>query len=300
MPDLLPAPLPRRPVPLDGETAENYLRRLARANYQDRRRLTGYLSGNPNGGAPNLVLPETLAAATALPLSVIGRLHGLRYQRLGPYPNAGVRPACRRCAARRGILGPVPCRMPPDMVVCRRHQLWIGRAARTINQQLDVAEFPEVLQAQRRHHQLLHHWQWSTVDFARSRAEHVIHTAIDRGQWTDGQRQRLIGLDPHLWARVNPEAPASCRENYLLQRPIAVEIATYPDLIRLISRDLRARDQAWRERQDHLRAKIIAFGGDPAAADELTDPTRRTPTPPRRRRAGQHPRPTTGTAASAP
>ncbi len=37
-----------------------------------------------------------------------------------------LRPACRRCTARRGIAEPVACHLPPHLTVCRRHRLWIG------------------------------------------------------------------------------------------------------------------------------------------------------------------------------
>jgi len=62
-----------------------------------------------------------------------------------------LRPACRRCTARRGITGPIASRLPPHLTVCRRHRLWTGPAARTHAGQLDISPFPEILRAQRRH-----------------------------------------------------------------------------------------------------------------------------------------------------
>ncbi|MGE3284824.1 MAG: hypothetical protein AB7J32_01825, partial [Pseudonocardia sp.] len=159
MPNLLldqrPAPLPRRVAPIHHETVANYIRRLARANHLDHHRLLSYLCSRPRGGAETLVIPERLAAAAGLDLDLlIQRLHGLHPKQHGHTARAFVRPACRHCMARHGILEPVPCRLPPQLRVCPRHQLWIGPQVHHHADQLDVAPLPEILRTQRRHHRL--------------------------------------------------------------------------------------------------------------------------------------------------
>jgi hypothetical protein len=84
-----------------------------------------------------------------------------------------LRPACRRCTARLGITGPVPCQLPPHQTVCRRRQLWTGPSARTHAGQLDISQLPEVLRAQRRHIALLHHHQWRHAGDAVTGATHA-------------------------------------------------------------------------------------------------------------------------------
>ena len=90
---------------------------------------------------------ERLAAAAGQPLARIARLY---WDDPGLYlhdPDAFrrmLRPACRRCTARRGIAGPVACRLPPHLTVCRRHRLWTGPAARTYASQLDISPLPEI------------------------------------------------------------------------------------------------------------------------------------------------------------
>jgi hypothetical protein len=58
-----------------------------------------------------------------------------------------LRPACHRCTARYGIPEPVACHLPPHRRAWRRHRLWIGPAARTRANQLDISQLPEILRA---------------------------------------------------------------------------------------------------------------------------------------------------------
>ena len=144
-----------------------------------------------------------------------------------------LRPACRRCTARLGIAGPIACRLPPHQTVCRRHRLWTGPAARTHAGQLDVSQLPEILQAQRRHLAQLHRYQWQDVDAAISDAARAIHGALHAGVWTPGQRQRLRQLDPGTW----PQASGG----------LVIEIAIYPNIVRLAAHSLQAHDTSYRE-----------------------------------------------------
>ena len=148
-------------------------------------------------------------------------------------------PACRRCTARRGIAGPVLCRLPPHLTVCRHHRLWIGPAARSHAGQLDVSPFPEILRAQRRHlAQLRHHPPWQ-IEAAVSAAIRAIYQALREGTWIPGQRQRMQQLAAGTWdqalAGVLGGSPARPDDGH----PI-IEIAIYPDVVWLAARSLRA------------------------------------------------------------
>jgi len=102
---------------------------------------------------------ERPAAAAAQPLARIARPSGDDADLYLRDPDGFrqlLRPACRRCTARRGITAPIACRLPPHQTVCRRHRLWTGPAARTHAAQLDIGPLPEILQAQRRHLAQLH------------------------------------------------------------------------------------------------------------------------------------------------
>jgi hypothetical protein len=148
--------------------------------------------------------------------------------------------ACRRCTARRGIAGPVACRLPPHLTVCRRHRLWTGPAARTHAGQLDVSQLPEILHAQRQHAALSHHPDWRRFGTAISDATHTIRQAVRDGGWTPRQQQRLRCLGPgtctHAVAGANPGWPGNGPSDP------AIEIAIYPDFIRLATHTLRAPD----------------------------------------------------------
>ena len=166
---LPPRPLPRTVIPVPGEYYLDYTIRLADANHLELLELTGALDDPAavilHPGRRKQHRAERLAAAAGQPLARITRLYwddpGLylrdpdRFRRM-------LRPACRRCTARRGIAGPVACRLPPHQTVCRRHRLWTGPGAHTHASQLDISPFPEILRAERRHLAQLHHhpsWQ---------------------------------------------------------------------------------------------------------------------------------------------
>jgi hypothetical protein len=155
-----------------------------------------------------------------------------------------LRPACRRCTARRGITEPVACYLPPHLTVCRRHRLWIGPSARTDAGQLDVSQLPEVLGAQRRHLDLVYRHHWRHADDAISDAARAIGLAISAGTWTPHQERRLreLGICTRQQAApaVNPGWPDNGPGFP------ALEIAIYPDVIRLAARSLRACGASWR------------------------------------------------------
>jgi hypothetical protein len=244
---LPPRPLPRSVIPVPGEYHLDYIRRLAHANHLEFLELTDALD-DPAGvivhrGRWQQHQQERLAAAAGQPLARIARLWW-------PDPAAWLRdpegfrrmlrPACRRCTARRGIAEPVACHLPPHLTVCRRHWLWIGPSARSHAGQLDVSPFPEVLRAQRRHLAQLSRHHWREVDIAIREATHAIHRALGAGRWTPCQQQRLGQLDPGTLRQAARGAAPGWPDDG--PGNSAIEIAIYPDVIRLAARNLRVHD----------------------------------------------------------
>jgi hypothetical protein len=251
---LPPRPLPRTVTPVPGEYYLDYIARLADANHLELLELTDALDDPAavilDPGRRRQHQRERLAAAAGQPLARIARLYwddaGLYLRDPGRFRQL-LRPACRRCTARLGITGPIACRLPPHLTVCRRHRLWTGPAARSHAGQLDVSPFPEILRAQRRHLAQLHHHRWQDVEATISAATHAIYQALRDGTWIPGQRQRLEQLAPGTWERAlagvlagRPGGPDDGPGH-----PV-VEIAIYPDVVWLTARSLRAHSASHR------------------------------------------------------
>ena len=143
--------------------------------------------------------------------------------------------------ARRGIAGPIACRLPPHLTVCRRHRLWIGPSARTHAGQLDVSPLPEILRAQRRHLAQLRHHPWQDVETAIGDATRALYQALRGGIWIPGQRQRLQQLAPGTWDQALAGVlGAGLGGQHDGPGHSVVEIAIYPDVVWLAARSLRA------------------------------------------------------------
>jgi hypothetical protein len=233
-----------------GEYHLGYIARLAETNHLEFSELTGALDGtaaitlhSPRGWTRHE--QERLAAAASQPLARIARLwrpDPRVYLRDPEGFHRMLRPACHRCTARYGIAGPGACHLPPHQTVCRRHRLWTGPAARTCAGQLDVSPYPEVLRAQRRHRHLaqLHH-PWRLGDAVGDATGAICH-ALRGGTWIPGQQRRLRQLAPGAWQQALAGvlgASPGCQDNGP-GHPV-VEIATYPDVVWLAARSLRAR-----------------------------------------------------------
>lgn len=242
---LPPRPLPRTVIPVPGEYYLDYISRLADANHLELLELTDVLDDPAavifDPGRRNQHRQERLAAAASQPLARIARLYWddpgdyLRNpERFGQL----LRPACRRCTARRGVAGPIACRLPPHVTVCRRHRVWIGPSARTHAGQLDVSPFPEILQAQRRHLAQLRQYQQHEVEAAVSAATRAIYQALRGGTWIPGQRQRLRQLAPGTWDQALASALGGSHSRQDDGHPV-VEIAIYPGVVWLAARSLR-------------------------------------------------------------
>ncbi|OSC22368.1 hypothetical protein B8W69_26445 [Mycobacterium vulneris] len=142
-------PLPRTVVPFQAETVTSYVARLACANHLDPGQLRRYVAES-FGGCARL---DWLAIASGLSETILRvRLRGFApdERSLANQPNAR-RPMCRLCMARRGINDPVYCVVPQHITVCHRHRLWTGSPVRSIEDQRDLRNKPEVLTAAKRH-----------------------------------------------------------------------------------------------------------------------------------------------------
>ena len=100
-----------------------------------------------------------------------------------------------------------------------------------------ISQLPEILRAQRRHLARLRHHRWREVQAAISDAKHAIHRALRAGAWTPRQRQRLHQLDPSAWPQAAPEPGPGWQ--YHLSGNLVIEIAIYPDMVRLAAHNLQ-------------------------------------------------------------
>lgn len=237
-----PPPLPRTVVPMPYEAIHHYLRRLADANHQAVSQISNLIHVHAPARPPHVdfsdLARERLAVAAGQPLARISRLYW------GPAPGAagpsgqpeeygdGLRPACRRCAARYGLTGPVPCKFPGHQMICRHHQLWTGPGVWEPADQHDLAPFPEILRAQRHHDRLLRLHPPETVRNTYQQADHTWRQHLGtRPRWTPSQFHRFTALTSAgrpVQAQPGQELP---RPGYL--RALAATIAIYPDVVQL-------------------------------------------------------------------
>jgi hypothetical protein len=244
---LPPRPLPRTVFPVAGEYYLDYACRLADANQLAFLELADTLHdpaaftiGGPHGLQQHE--KERLAVIASQPLARLCWPDPSYNLRDIEGFHRTLRPACRRCTARHGITGPIPCRLPPHQALCRRHQLWTGPSARSHDSQLDVIPFPEIGRAHRRHLALVHQHDWQHVDIAAGDATRAIYQAIRDGSWIPGQRERMQQLAPSSWQQALDGALRP-RPGLTYDVPChpAIEIAIYPDVIWLTARIVRAR-----------------------------------------------------------
>lgn len=249
-----PAPLPRTVTPMPHEAIHHYLRRLADANHQAVSQISHLIHVRspalPPGADFAALARERLAAASGQPPARIRRLYW------GPAPGAtspsgqpeeyghGLRPACRRCAARHGLLSPVPCKHPDHQMICRHHRLWTGPGVWQPADQHDVSPFPEVLRAQRRHDQLMLQHPPQTVRDAYKNADHAWRQHPGpRPRWTPGQFHRFSTVITESQRVPQPGQGL----NHAGLRALAATIAIYPDVVQLtaVLLDPRCRRQCW-------------------------------------------------------
>ncbi|MFI6604837.1 TniQ family protein [Nonomuraea sp. NPDC050536] len=239
--------LPIRPRPIPNETLTSYIQRLAQANHLSSRFLLSRLRGALPTRATTVSIVR-LAAAVDMSEDALRRaLPELRRSSedvvLGEHGKAVgfhleiIRPACRHCAAVRGVFEPVDCWMAPQHNVCLTHQLWIGPDTSSPADQLDVSQIPEIGRAQRRRLKLGRYPM--NVD-AYHEAGEIRRLWAFRNLFTRLRDQRLNTLAP----RRKPS-------------PAAAQAAAYPELIAMNS--LLA-NPTWR---------ALAASGDPESLHRL-------------------------------
>jgi len=219
---LPPRPLPRTVTPIPGEFHLGYLRRLAGVNHLDFLELARALD-TPGSVPPERTHQELqqdrLAAAAGQPLARIARLYWPdpgRYTRDPEAFRRRLRPACRRCTARRGQCEPIPCKLPDQATVCRRHRRWIGPTVRSLADQHDLRPFPEYLTSHRRHQQLGQRAYPHDLGAAFRRAvETTRWRIVQGGHWNPAQQRRLRHFAPELWPHVRTEASRFERADHL-------------------------------------------------------------------------------------
>lgn len=254
---LPPQPLPRAVAPLPYEAIHHYLRRLANANHLTVTQLSNLIHSpsppGPGGGHFTDRKRMRLAAAAGQPVDRITRLYW------GPGPDDrdavgqrqayghGLRPACRRCAARHGLLDPVPARLPDHYMICRRHRLWIGPGVRTPAGQLDLANIPELVRSQRRHEQLLRDHTPAVVAGTHHRAIQIWHSRLVRRLTLTPLQQRRVDT----LTRNGAESPLMVdtrRVRHDRVNSLPVQITLYPEVVQLteLLLDLRGESRwAW-------------------------------------------------------
>jgi hypothetical protein len=185
-----PRILPRRVSPIQDETTASYVSRLAAVNHLDPWILISYLDRGPVAGRWtqqrfNVPLAALAAASGLLPAQLAYALPDIRSQlaeletlNLVGRTQTGEpnyrRPACRRCMAAKNISRAVPIWMRPDHNACLRHQLWIGQGVREPEDQVEIADLPEISQAQIRHRNLIRRHGHKRVGFFYRDAQEAI------------------------------------------------------------------------------------------------------------------------------
>lgn len=170
-------PLPRQVKPFPAETSASYVARLAHANRLDAEALRYYITSDRRRSPP---MPAArLAVVTGIPAQVLRYAIPDLDPRL-PAVNQGSPqiqrhrddgPACRMCVLARGITQPVRCWKRPERVICLRHRRWICPLTR--DDQPDLSNQPEILQAHKRHLRLARRFGRNPTAAMFARADHI-------------------------------------------------------------------------------------------------------------------------------
>jgi hypothetical protein len=198
--------LPKRIPPVEDETTRSYLRRLARGHHLDDTELIGYLNptlAGPNGSRRRFDIALTdLATVSGISESHLAyALPELRHQfperaslRLHGRPQARSpcqeRLACRKCMLTKNITTAVTVWTHQDQNVCLRHHLWTGAGVCYPEDQLNLAELPEISNAQIHHRNLIRRRGRQHVQYFYDDARNIINrsttVASDIDLWTRG------------------------------------------------------------------------------------------------------------------
>lgn len=212
-------PLPRQVKPFPAETSASYVARLAHANRLDAEALRYYITGDRRRSPP---MPATrLAVVTGIPAQV------LRYAipDLDADPSLPVvhqgdpwmqrhgddGPACRMCVLARGITLPVRCWKRPERLICLRHRRWICPLTR--DDQPDLSNQPEILQAHKRHLRLARRFGRDPTARMFARADHICRRWHEQRQHDQDFRRRMAIFHGPDW-RVQPTHPTIAASIY--------------------------------------------------------------------------------------
>ena len=195
-------PLPRRVSPVQDETISSFLRRLAQANHIRGDELLAYLGTRlREPSAPTRSRDVSLQALSMIsghtPICLAHALPEIRPQLpdhsalrvIGRTTVEGhaTRPACRRCMAAKGITATVTIWARQHQNVCLRHQLWIGPGVNSPEDQVEVADLPEIGHAQTRHSNLIRRHGVGHVRYSHPDAQKIISWSTqlpsDTGRW---------------------------------------------------------------------------------------------------------------------
>ncbi|MCA2229215.1 TniQ family protein [Nonomuraea aurantiaca] len=195
-------PLPRRVAPIQSETVNSFLERLARANRISLSDLACLLFpseyNNLNITVRRLRLEQLATVSGISPICLAYGLpemrmhlpiaHGLHLEgttRAGR-PNRALL-ACRLCVSAKGVKDNVTVWRRPDENVCLRHGLWIGDDVTSPADQVSVSSLPEILWAQRAHSRMIRRFGYREVGAAYDGAIRAVdwstHFPSDTPRW---------------------------------------------------------------------------------------------------------------------
>ncbi|MGW3957612.1 hypothetical protein ACWEKM_43610 [Streptomyces sp. NPDC004752] len=270
----LPDPIP----PAQHEIAASYISRLATLHGLDINAVwLRVTEREASGGMRRVVVPERLAALTGRSVHALaGALPELR----DPQPDWTMfrhqpQPGCHHCDTKH-IGGKVTRLLPHHRYVCTRHDVWIGPPDAD-QPSVNLADLPEIADAQRRHLRILHRHGWAaTYDALLTAFTFCGHI------WTDGEPMTNPCRVEHTWAErahflIPPE---TAKKSYSTSRLFA---AVYPEAVsvaallaspywrRLASGTTAERERFYREinrridypyKDDHKHSDAIAHWAD--------------------------------------
>ncbi|WP_329252619.1 TniQ family protein [Streptomyces sp. NBC_01478] len=221
-------PLPRSLPPFPNETLQSYCQRLAHANRIPAERLHTPSLWLAHDGDSVTALLRRLTILTGLSRETFWHaLPELRWRHehgmsplgrsLPPVVSMRLRPrwACRRCTATRTPGQHVMTWVPIYTHICLQHRLWIGEAVAVTREQVDLAQMPGALWAQRRHHRLVRrHGERVTAECFRTggalwklfAAHHYTLVPEALGQGLAKPRGPYLSWGPQLYAAAYPAA----------------------------------------------------------------------------------------------
>lgn len=198
-------PLPRSIPPVHDETITSYLTRLAQANRLDPAALRHLLTGShrkdaavPFASLVAITGMTTRSLAYAMPQICTPAQRAAVHVADRPRPRPGGElVACRPCTASAASGQAVTIWALHEAVVCRRHRRWLGESTA----QLDLSQFPEILDAARRHRWLIRRHGRDTV----MRAYRDAHYICVGWNLNDHHRHRDPGIERRMRTFHGPD-----------------------------------------------------------------------------------------------